>query len=71
MIAASNHFMPYCGACKLATSVVQQYIKQDKSEEEMVSFLRTACKMFSITTSRVCDGIISHFKVGARLRLSS
>ncbi|XP_029846362.2 sphingomyelin phosphodiesterase [Ixodes scapularis] len=62
MIAATNHFLPYCGACKLATSVVQQYIKQDKSEEEMVSFLRTACKMFSITTPRVCDGIISHFK---------
>ncbi|EEC01319.1 hypothetical protein IscW_ISCW001543 [Ixodes scapularis] len=63
MTAASNRFLLYCGACKLATSVLQKYIKQGKSEERLVSFLRTACKMFKISTPRVSDGIISHYKV--------
>lgn len=59
---SSSFRLPYCSTCKLVTSVVQTYLKQNRSEEEMINFLRTSCKMFQFESNRVCDGVITHFK---------
>ncbi|KAG0431190.1 hypothetical protein HPB47_022011, partial [Ixodes persulcatus] len=58
----SGHLLPYCGVCKLATSLVKQYIHGDRSEDAVAFLLKTACKFLGISTSRVCDGVISKYK---------
>ncbi|XP_042149253.1 sphingomyelin phosphodiesterase-like [Ixodes scapularis] len=58
----SGHLLPYCGACKLATSFIKQFIHGDRAEDAVVFLLKTACKFLGISTSRVCDGVISKYK---------
>ncbi|XP_064489276.1 sphingomyelin phosphodiesterase-like [Ornithodoros turicata] len=66
----------YCSACTMATTLVRKLLQEGESEKHIISMLKTSCKLFRISTDRVCSGIVDQFKgeffyVMQRSKLSS
>lgn len=56
------HKPALCGACRIVTLMLQHYVKHNMSQGVMVAFLRMTCKLFRVSTAKVCDGVINNFK---------
>jgi hypothetical protein len=52
-----------CEVCKLAVDGLQDLVKKQSSQEDIVEFMTFICQKFKIEDDRVCDAIIQEYKV--------
>ena len=51
-----------CTVCKLASSILEAILEQDRSEDEVGDLVKAVCIILEIEDKNVCDGIVEEFK---------
>lgn len=52
-----------CELCKVVSSVLELYLEEDDSEEEIETILSELCVLLKIEDAHVCNSAVKEFKV--------